>query len=261
MKQRIISASVALLITVPLILLGGIYFELLVIALGVLGFRELIKVKKIPSMVKYISYILFVVNMIYGYTFISGMMVMNYTLTLLIILFLTLSLIIYHDNKIFNIEDVFYILSSIIFLSAAFYLFLVIRNEGLMLTVYLFLITIVTDTFAYVMGSKFGKHKLIPSISPNKSIEGSIWGSVVGTIVASIFYILCVSNVNIFEIIIVTFILTIIGQCGDLVFSSIKRHFKIKDFSNIMPGHGGILDRLDSIIFVIIAYIIYSTMI
>ena len=66
---------------------------------------------------------------------------------------------------------------------------------------------------------------------------------------------------NIFILILVTLLLSLIGQFGDLVFSSIKRHYKIKDFSNLMPGHGGILDRLDSSIFVILAYMIMHTFI
>ena len=119
------------------------------------------------------------------------------------------------------------------------------------------LITILTDTFAYIGGRLFGRHKLIERISPNKTIEGSIIGSLIGTIVPTIFYIYMISpGSNIIKIVLITLVLSIVGQFGDLVFSSIKRHYKIKDFSNIMPGHGGVLDRLDSIIFVLIGYVI-----
>ena len=160
--------------------------------------------------------------------------------------------------KKYGIEDIFYLFGSIVFLSAAFNLFIVIREKGLMLTIYLFLITTMTDTFAYIIGSKKGKKKLLPDVSPNKSVEGFIGGLVVGTAVASLFYYFCVARANILLVVFVTMILSIVGQCGDLVFSQIKRYFGIKDYSNLMPGHGGVLDRLDSMIFVLFGYIIIS---
>ena len=93
------------------------------------------------------------------------------------------------------------------------------------------------------------------------SVEGMIIGTFFGTLIPVVFYYFCVMKSNIFILILVTLLLSLIGQFGDLVFSSIKRHYKIKDFSNLMPGHGGILDRLDSSIFVILAYMIMHTFI
>lgn len=262
MKERVTSAVIALLITVPLILLGGIYFKLLVIVLGVIGMYELLKPKKnIPKLMKYISYVLFIMLLICGYTFTGKIYIMNYTFILLTMMTLFISLLYYHDNKKYSVDDVFYLLGSIIFLSAAFNLFIVIRSEGLMLTLYLLLVTTLTDTFAYLIGSKKGKKKLLPSVSPKKSVEGFIGGLLFGTSIASTFYILCVGDTNVIFVIVITLILSILGQCGDLVFSQIKRHFGIKDYSNIMPGHGGVLDRLDSIIFVLFGYIILLSLI
>ena len=113
--------------------------------------------------------------------------------------------------------------------------------------------------FAMFTGSLFGKHKLIPKVSPKKSVEGSVGGSIIGTILAVVYYELVITNTgNLFILIISTFILTILGQLGDLLFSKIKRENGIKDFSNIMPGHGGILDRLDSLSFVAMGYILLN---
>lgn len=116
-----------------------------------------------------------------------------------------------------------------------------------------------TDTCAYFIGCRFGRHKLCPSISPNKTVEGAIGGIVGGGLAFVIFGII----VNIFFAkylggkhfsLILLFILGIISavasEIGDLVASSIKRQFNIKDFGNLLPGHGGILDRCDSIILV-----------
>lgn len=257
-KERVISAVIALLITVPLILLGGVYFKVLVILLGIYALYELLRLKKnIPSVMKYISYVLYVVLLLYGYIFTNGVFVLNASLLIIVFMVLFLSLIYYHNNKKYNIEDVFYLLSSIVFLSSAFNLFVVVREMSLMLVIYLFLVTTLTDTFAYIIGSKYGKKKLIPSISPNKTIEGSIGGVIAGVSVGSIFYMTMIGG-NIFVVILMTLLLSILGQCGDLVFSQIKRYFGIKDFSKLMPGHGGVLDRLDSMIFVLFGYVIIS---
>ena len=261
MKERVISAIIALLIVVPLLLLGGIYFNILVSILGIIGLWELLRLKKnIPITIKIISYILFLILLIYGYTFTGKIYLMNFTFVVICFIALFTALLVF-NNKKYNIEDVLYILGSIIFLSAAFNLFIVVRSNGLMLTIYLLLITTVTDTCAFIIGSMIGKHKLIPKISPNKSVEGFIAGLVGGTLVATLFYILCIDSSGIIITIFITFILSIVGQIGDLIFSAMKRHFNIKDFSNIMPGHGGILDRLDSIIFVLFGYVIFSIII
>ena len=98
----------------------------------------------------------------------------------------------------------------------------------------------------------------INEISPNKSWEGCLGGTFFGTLISVLFYLIIVNqDVNLFLLIFITIFLSIIGQLGDLFFSLIKRHYQIKDFSNIMPGHGGILDRLDSVIFIALAFIFF----
>lgn len=110
------------------------------------------------------------------------------------------------------------------------------------------------DTFAYLVGCKFGKRKLCKDVSPKKTIEGSIAG-IIGVIIAYIIiYIIakyCLNiDLNIWIVMVMAIVSGIIGQFGDLSASAIKRYCKIKDFGYIMPGHGGILDRCDSIMFV-----------
>ena len=112
-----------------------------------------------------------------------------------------------------------------------------------------------TDSFCYFIGCKFGKHKLAPVISPNKTVEGALGGAVFGIIMASI--IGCILGIVWYHSIIISVIATVFAQLGDLCESMIKRDAGVKDSSNILPGHGGFLDRLDSYILTIPAIYYY----
>lgn len=112
-----------------------------------------------------------------------------------------------------------------------------------------------TDTFAYFTGRAFGKHKLIPHVSPNKTIEGSI-GGIIGAMLVSIIYLFVVNKIFEFNInwlqlgLLIGLIGSVFSQIGDLAASAIKRDAEIKDFGWIFPGHGGFMDRFDSVIFI-----------
>lgn len=132
---------------------------------------------------------------------------------------------------------------------------MIIRNSSLSYFVYLILITILTDTYALFGGKLIGKHHMIKEISPSKTWEGALVGTAFATFASSVFYHTIINpDLNICYIILLSLLLSIISQFGDLLFSSIKRYFGKKDFSNLIPGHGGILDRLDSIIFVSLGF-------
>ncbi len=109
----------------------------------------------------------------------------------------------------------------------------------------------VCDTFAYFVGKFFGKHKLIPEISPKKTIEGSI-GGIVFTIGAFALYTFIVNtafsqSLSYFKLCALGLVMSVISQIGDLVASSVKRQYDLKDYGNLFPGHGGVLDRFDSV--------------
>ena len=257
MKKRVISATIALLIAIPLILLGGVYFKIFMYVLAMIGLWEVMRIKgDIPKYMKVICYfiLLILLSKFQMINFVAYVGIKTIVFAFLLIL---LPLHIYNDNKKYNIEMCFYLLSSVLFLSVVFSILIYIRNYNLMTFIYLCIVAIATDTFAFFGGMFFGKHKLVDSFSPNKSIEGVFFGTVFGTLVSATFYFVYVNcKVEVLPIFFVTLFLSILGQYGDFTFSSIKRHFKVKDFSNIMPGHGGILDRLDSIIFIAIGYIL-----
>jgi len=114
------------------------------------------------------------------------------------------------------------------------------------------------DIGAYLVGMRFGKHKIIPAISPGKSVEGYLAGIVFSCVVALAFRHWLLSNIGFLHIIILGIGLAIIGQIGDLAESLLKRGANMKDSGRIMPGHGGILDRCDSMIFIAPALYYYA---
>ena len=117
----------------------------------------------------------------------------------------------------------------------------------------------VCDTGAYFIGSFFGKHKLCPEISPKKTVEGAI-GGIGSSLIVSVILALCFGNKgHLVVTLIATVLLCIVGIMGDLFASTIKRSVGLKDYSNLIPGHGGILDRFDSML--LIAPVLYSFMV
>lgn len=266
MKTRIISAMVAFAIFIPIFLIGGNVFNLAVYAVAMLGLKEFLDIretrKAFPNFVKFISYVMLSL-IIFGNT-ISDNMLISIDIRIISGLFLTFLIpaILYHDKTLFSMNDAFYLIGGIFFLGISFSTLIMIRSISLLYIIYLFLITIMTDTFAYTVGRLVGRNKLLESISPNKTWEGMIGGTLFGVFIATVFYTVVIdANLPLYIVILMTLFLSILGQLGDLVFSAIKRYFDKKDFSNIMPGHGGILDRLDSIIFVMLGFMFFISII
>lgn len=132
-------------------------------------------------------------------------------------------------------------------------------EHGLFLILFAMFCAWISDAFAYFGGRFFGKHKLAPKISPKKTIEGLISG-VLGCVLSNIILYAVFNNLvfeqanhNYLAVVIMSIPLSLIGVCGDLTFSALKRNYEIKDFSNLVPGHGGVMDRFDSEVFVLVA--------
>ena len=140
---------------------------------------------------------------------------------------------------------------GITYILVGFESMILIRNfipKGEFFTWMIFVITVISDSMAYFAGKLFGKRKLIPSVSPNKTVEGSL-GAIIFTIIGCVLYGLT-GSINIGNLVVIGLLGSITSQCGDLIASKLKRYVGIKDFSNLIPGHGGMLDRIDSIIFI-----------
>jgi len=115
----------------------------------------------------------------------------------------------------------------------------------------LMLVTIwICDTAAYFIGKAVGKHKLFPRVSPNKTVEGAVAGTVFSFITAYIFHLTYIKSLTLFQCLVIALIVSVMGQIGDLIESVFKRDAGEKDSSNLLPGHGGMLDRFDAPLFV-----------
>lgn len=256
MKERLISGIIIIAIVALVLYLGGIIFDIAISLLALASFYELMRAKKdkqIPNLMKIVSlvcmFLLMFIN-VDGHSFVLGLSFETLSLVFLLILAPTVFLTKYN----YHVDDAFYLAAITIFLGTVFNLFITVYHESMLLFIFIIVISFATDTCAYASGKLIGKHTFT-KISPTKTIEGCVFGSILGTIIATTYYSTFISNEisNIVVTVICIFVLTIINQIGDLFFSLIKRENKIKDFSNLIPGHGGILDRIDSIIFVLIA--------
>ncbi len=247
MKKRIVSGSIIILLLIISMCVNKIFFTILISLCGILSLKELLTINKMNnlSLLNIIAYF----NLI---AIILSNNILKIDITYPIILTIITSLMLltfYNDNKKYNITNAMYLIGSIIIIGLSFNSLIYFRNTSVSLCVYIFLLACLTDTFAYIGGTLIGRHKLT-EISPKKTWEGSIVGAIMGSIFSIMYYITVINNLSLIPIVVMSILLSIISQIGDLVFSDIKRYFNIKDYSNIIPGHGGILDRFDSIIFV-----------
>ena len=263
MKTRILSAVLMIAVFAPVLIVGGIPFAVVMGVLGMCGFYELMRVreskKKFPLVLKVIAFFLVLAFSMYNINSIEFAYKFDYRVVAFLIFLFTSPMVFINNTKKYNLNDALFLIGSILFVGLSFNLIVITRNYDIRYVIYLLLITTITDTFALVTGMLIGTHKLCPDISPKKTIEGLVGGVLMGTFVATSFYYTVISsNVSLVFLILITASLCLVGQLGDLVFSSIKRYYGVKDFSNLIPGHGGILDRLDSLIFVTLAFILFK---
>lgn len=241
LSKRILSGIIGLVLLIVVISKGGYFLSLSVYLISLIGLREFYKAieRNKFNPICELGYIwttgLFI-NSLYTFNYLEIL------LTLITIILLVLTVI----QKNITIEDVSMTILGMIYIP--FFLFYVVRLDGSVYTWLIFIIAFGTDTFAYIAGNLFGKKKLCPEISPNKTIAGAI-GGIIGSIILTIIFSIYFQPYNIVKMIILSIICSILSQLGDLTASKIKRATGIKDYGFIMPGHGGVLDRFDSIIF------------
>ncbi|AYU55075.1 phosphatidate cytidylyltransferase [Staphylococcus debuckii] len=250
MRVRTVTAIIALLIFLPILIIGGpllMYFSYI---LALIALKELLNMNKIrfisiPGLISALGLILIMLPHDLG-AWVAAVQLKG----LIIMSFVILSYTVMSKNR-FSFIDAAFCLMSVAYVGIGFMYLYETREAGLAFILFAFLVVWTTDTGAYLFGRSFGKHKLWPVISPNKTIEGFIGGVLSSLLVPLVMQFFVDFDFNIWIILLVTVILSMFGQLGDLVESGFKRHFGVKDSGKILPGHGGILDRFDSFMFVL----------
>lgn len=238
--KRVSSGVIGLLLLIFVVNRGGLLLSLSLLILSMIGIREFFRAVKGLNVhpYEYIGYlgciIIFIADLVPA---------IERDLVISLVLISMLLTLLFGREK--STGDIGITLFGIIYIP--FMLFHVSYLEGTKYIWLIFLIAFGTDTFAYFAGNLFGKHKLSPKISPNKTIEGSV-GGIIGSLIITILYALYIDINPLWKLVIMSILTSVISQLGDLVASKIKRMTGIKDFGKLMPGHGGVLDRFDSII-------------
>ncbi|MGP4115895.1 phosphatidate cytidylyltransferase [Levilactobacillus zymae] len=253
MKQRVITAVVALIIFIPIIIAGGIWVDIAAFALGLVALSEILVMRKkllvSPEAIISGLGILAVIAPGSWWGNLPGHLSPWYIVYLFVLLLLLRTVV---SRNRFSFDDAGVITLSMLYVGIGFHFFIAARAISLVALLYALFIVWVTDSGAYMIGRKLGRHKLAPHISPNKTWEGSIGGTVVATILVSIFwYFFPFGHYSLLTMVVLTLIFSIVGQFGDLVESALKRYYGVKDSGRILPGHGGILDRFDSLLLVL----------
>lgn len=264
MKTRVITAIVAILICLFILILGSFYGIVLTIALSLLNALlcgEYLSAKRLHKNLK-----LFIPGVLcallipaFSYTELRILPLFLFWLSLCVIA------VIFHEE--ITLSDLTFTFSGVTLISVCLSLINIcgLADHGHMAFWVILMLGIpwICDSAAYFTGNAIGKRKLCPNISPHKTVEGAVGGILAGTVAPLLFgliFLLIYGNVRVnFAVLpLLGLINSVISIFGDLVFSIIKRSCKIKDYGSIMPGHGGMLDRFDSVLFCIPVVYIFS---
>jgi phosphatidate cytidylyltransferase len=269
MKTRIIAGLIGLPIALGLIFFGGLYLLVALLIISLIGMKEIYKAllstnKNAPQNEHKIKsrkranthYIGYFYTVIYYLLLPSITSVSVLILLAMFMLTILIHIVIFNEeSNIFNAMVTFFGFIYVAVMLSFIYLVRDIEFLGVYLVWLVLISSWGCDTMAYFTGVFFGKNKLAPKLSPKKTIEGSL-GGVLGAMLITALYLYLLlttfgltANKIIIAGVLITFVGAIFSQFGDLSASSIKRYANVKDYSTLIPGHGGILDRFDSVIF------------
>ncbi|WP_147679145.1 phosphatidate cytidylyltransferase [Algibacter pacificus] len=257
MKETLTRSFSGLLYIV--ILIGCLWFKqsiaVLFFIFGLISMNEFLKLIQLKSKIPYFIFILLYGSIAYFKHFnikhvaVEAFIKIFTILTVFVLLFLIRDLFSKKTIPLFSSKR--YLLTTFYITSGFSFLFLIAHyfenyNPNILLGA--FILIWVNDTFAYLVGKTFGKQKLFEKVSPKKTVEGFL-GGLFFACIGSFFISSCTSTLTSTHWLILSIIVSVTGTLGDLIESKFKRQAQVKDSGTIMPGHGGLLDRLDSIIF------------
>ncbi|HFR3815135.1 TPA: phosphatidate cytidylyltransferase [Streptococcus suis] len=254
MQKRVVFGGIAFAIFLPFLLMGGTAFHFFVGLLAIITVGELLKMNQlspnsIEGVMAMLAGLVLTLPLQNYLTFLptDG----NYT-AYAIVVFLLLGSTVFNIGH-YNYSDVVFPIASSFYVGIGFHSLILARMAGLNKVFFALCLVWATDIGAYLIGRQIGRRKLLPKVSPNKTVEGFVGGILSAVVVAIIFLIVdksLLAGYSFGMMLLLVVIFSIFSQFGDLVESAIKRHFGVKDSGKIIPGHGGILDRFDGMIFV-----------
>ena len=262
--KRLLTTLIGMPIVGAILILANKYvIDFILMAISIICMYEYFTViSKVAHPIKWVGYVSTIIVALIA--FLSVQTIMQIIMFAIPILILVMFLKVIITNMETTFKDVAYTFLGICYVTLFIMFLSLIRglDNGKFIIGFVILIAWATDIFAYLIGKYFGKH-YFSKVSPKKTIEGCIAGAI-GAIIVGIGYTLIINSFaytgidNYLAVGIISLILSIISQIGDFVASSIKRFADIKDYGNLLPGHGGMLDRIDSLIFIApYAYLIF----
>lgn len=243
MKQKILTALLIIISVLPPLYLGGIPLRILMFAICGISSFEIVTLRNKQADWPLTLFIFLSIIVMYN--------VDNVYYVPMLSIYIIVLFFIHIISETIDIDALTYMLLISLILTIACKGFIAMYELGFGYIFYIGLACYITDAMAYFSGKKYGKHKMVPRISPNKTWEGAIGGYFAGSSISLIFGLIFL-EMPLYLVIFSSLTLPIISQIGDLSFSAIKRHYKIKDFGSLFPGHGGVLDRIDSLLFSVI---------
>ena len=259
--KRVLTTVIGLPIVVAVILVSNKYIiDAILTVVALIGMHEYIKCcsSKDAKIIKWISYVSTLV-ILFAHVIEAGILTKILIMAIPLLLMILFLHVIVTDQKItytdvaYTLLGILYVTGSVLFISLTYGIEKNGIHMGKVYVWYIMLSAWGTDIFAYLVGKHFGKHKF-SKVSPNKTIEGCIAG-ILSAVIVCLIYTFAINTffayeINMINIGIVSILLSIAGQIGDFSASVIKRNFDVKDYSNLFPGHGGMLDRIDSLMFI-----------
>ena len=252
MKQRVISGIAGVILLIAVLALGTPFVEIAVAIIAAIAAVELSNATGLSADKR------LMITIVSGTVFLVAAQFFGNTLFMpaLYIYILAIFAVYMKNMESVHLKEISVTFFLTVYVAFMFSHLILVRNmyNGHLLVWLIFIGAFITDTAALFGGKFFGKNKLCPKLSPKKTVEGSISG-VIGCVVATLIYCLICQigfgvSPNYGYAIIIAFGASLVSQVGDLAASCIKRQFGIKDYGKIMPGHGGVMDRFDSILFV-----------
>ncbi|MGE6299298.1 phosphatidate cytidylyltransferase [Guptibacillus hwajinpoensis] len=259
MKQRVITGVIFGALLLGMIIVGDWPFIILMALVATVGMVELLLMKKItlvslPGLLAIVgTWILVMPD-----DWIASLTSSVFTKIDLLFfgLLILLAMTVLTKNK-YSFDESSFIMMASLYVCLGFYYFTATRYlgennlDGMIHLFFIIFLIWASDSGAYFVGRSLGRKKLWPHISPNKTVEGAVGGVVMAVLVGVVFQLIYPVYDSMIVVLIVSVLTSVFGQIGDLVESAFKRHYGVKDSGSILPGHGGILDRFDSLIFVL----------